>query len=125
MRVSEVMHKVFVIDDDVSLKQAAKIMSEKGIGSLVIVNKDEIIGIVTESDILKNIDKASIKVSKIMSKNVKTIGKNETLDAAAELMAKNKIKRLPVVHEGNLVGIITATDLIANAEEIDENFFFD
>ena len=51
MKVAEVMNKAFVIEDNINLKQASKIMSNKGIGSLIIIKGEKIIGIVTERDI--------------------------------------------------------------------------
>lgn len=125
MKVSEVMNKAFVVEDEISLKQAAKIMSDKGIGSLVVMKKDKIMGVVTERDILKGVNNLGGKVSQIMSKGVVTIDRNDTIDNAALLMAKNKIKRLPVLKGGTLVGIITATDILANSESINEEFLLD
>ena len=60
-----------------------------------------------------------------MSKNVVTIEQEENIDFAAREMRENKIKRLPVVKNSKLVGIVTATDLIANSDELNENFFFE
>lgn len=125
MRVSEAMHKVVVIDDNISLRDAAKIMADRGIGSLVIVNKEKISGIITDTDVLRNISKLESKISNVMSKHVVCIGANENLDTAALLMAEKKIKRLPVLKKEKLVGIVTATDVIANSEELNEQFFFE
>ena len=125
MKVAEIMNKAFVVDDNISLKQAVSIMSNKGIGSLIIMKKDKIIGIATERDILKNVSKLGNKISQVMSKNVVTIDERETVDNAALIMAKNKIKRLPVLKKGNLVGIITATDVLANSGSLNEEFLLD
>jgi CBS domain-containing protein len=125
MKVKEAMNKVVTIDHDLSLKEAAKIMSDKNIGSLVITKKDEILGIITENDIVKNAANLDKKISSAMSKNIISIDQEESLDLASTLMAENKIKRLPVTHGDKLAGIITATDLIANSEELEEDFIFD
>jgi len=125
MKVNEVMNRAVVIEENIKLKEAAKIMSEKRIGSLIILRGDKIIGIITESDVLKNISKLDENISKVMSKNVITVEENENLDDAALTMAKNKIKRLPVLKKGSLVGIVTATDIIANSEELNEQFFWE
>jgi len=119
------MNKALVVDHDISLKEAAAIMSEKNIGGVVAVKNGKIIGIISEKDIVKNVDKINKKISAVMSKNVVTIDEEEDLDEAAMLMKKNKIKRLPVTREGKLVGIITSTDLIANCDELNEEFLFD
>lgn len=125
MKVKDVMKKVIVIDKEMKVKQAAKIMSEKKVGSLVVVDKDEIKGILTERDILKNVDMLHENVTKIMSKDVIVTSPSTSLDDAAELMSENEIKRLPVIDDGELVGIITATNIIANSNTLNENFFFD
>ncbi len=125
MRIKEIMNKALVVDHDISLKEAAAIMSEKNIGGVVAVKNGKIIGIISEKDIVKNVDKINKKISAVMSKNVVTIDEEEDLDEAAMLMKKNKIKRLPVTREGKLVGIITSTDLIANCDELNEEFLFD
>ncbi len=125
MRVKEIMNKALGVNHDISLKEAAKIMSDKNIGSLVVVKGEDIYGIVTEHDITKNADNLLKKISNTMTKNVLTIQENEDIEEAAEIMSKNKIKRLPVVNEdGKLTGIITVTDLIAHAEELGEDFLF-
>ena len=125
MRVKDVMKKIVVVDDDISVKEAAKIMSEKKLGCLIVVSKDEIKGIVTERDVLKNVDMLSERVGKIMSKDVITISPDDSLDDAAKLMSEHEIKRLPVLKNEDLVGIITATDIIANSNSLNENFYFD
>ena len=125
MKVSEIMNKAIAIEHDIPLKEAAQIMSRKNIGSLIILRKDKIAGIITERDVMKNISSLGSKVSNSMSKNVITIDDDESIDNAALVMTKNKIKRLPVLEKGKLVGIITATDIIANSDILNEDFLLD
>ncbi len=127
MRVREVMNRAIAVEHDISLRQAAKIMSDKNIGSLIAVKGKSILGILTEKDVVDNVQKLDKKISSVMAKSVITIPNNVDIDEAALLMSKNKIKRLPVVDSvtGNLIGIITTTDLIAHSEEIDNEFLFD
>ena len=125
MKVKEVMNSAIAVDHDITIKAAAKIMSEKNIGSLVVLKDDNIIGIVTEHDILSNIESLDKKIFSVMVRKVVTINENEELDDAAIILFKNKIKKLPVVNKkGNLVGIITSTDLIAHSEDLNEDFLF-
>jgi CBS domain-containing protein len=124
MRVKDVMHQPFVTEKDISLKEVAKIMSSKKIGSLVYLSNGKVKGIVTKGDLVKNYD-TDKKVSQVMATEVVTISPEETLKFAAEMMRKKKIKKLPVMSNRELVGIVTASDLIDNAEEIEDNFFFD
>lgn len=125
MKISQIMSKAIVIDDNTSVKEAAKIMSDKNIGSLIIVKDNKIAGIVTERDVLKNISKLNSKVSAIMSKNVITIEKEGNIEEAAEIMAEKKIKKLPVIEDKKLVGLISATDIIAHSKNLNEDFLFE
>jgi CBS domain-containing protein len=125
MKILEIMSKAVIIDDTINLRQAAKIMSDKNIGSLIIVKSNKIKGILTERDIMKNINKLSSKVSAVMSKNVITISSNDEIENASELMGKNKIKRLPVMDDNKLAGIISITDLIAHSRNLNQDFLFD
>lgn len=121
------MKKSVTTSPKVTVKEAAKIMVNQSIGSLVVVEKGKLVGIVTERDILKYIatsTKPHTPISKIMSKNVKTVKSDSDIEEAAAIMTQNKIKKLPVVDKGKLVGIVTATDLVAHAENFDEPFFF-
>ena len=127
MQIKEIMKKAVTIALTATVRDAAKIMVARGIGSLVIVEKGKLVGIVTERDVLKYFSKAGKpgeRINAVMSKNVKTIESSSEISDAAAIMTRNKIKRLPVVEKGKLVGIVTATDLVANAESFDEPFFF-
>ena len=125
MKIKEVMNKAFAVDHDISIKEAAKILSENNIGSLIAVKGSKITGIITEKDIIENISNSGKKISSVMAKKVVTVNQEEDIDEAAMIMAKNKIKRLPVVDKnGDLLGIITATDLLANSDELNEDFMF-
>lgn len=125
MQIKEIMNKVIAIEHDVSAKEAAKIMSNRNIGSLIVLRKSKIAGIITDRDILKNISSLGKKISGVMTKSVVTVDLGESIDNAALIMTEKKIKRLPVVDDGKLVGIITATDIVANSDLLNEDFFFD
>jgi CBS domain-containing protein len=127
MIVKEVMNRnVKTVRPEDTVKYAAQIMNENHIGSLVVVSgTGEVVGIVTERDILtdvvatgKNAD--TVRMSEIMTPNIITITSDKTLEEAADIMTENKIKKLPVVEEGRLVGIVTATDLIAYEKDLIE-----
>jgi len=125
MKVKQIMHKAIVVEGDINLKAAAGIMSKRNIGSLVVIKKNKIVGIITERDIMRNVNRLNSKLSSVMSKKVITIDEGESINNAALLMSKHKIKRLPVIKNGKLAGMITATDLVGNADELGENFFFE
>jgi len=118
MFVRNVMsRKVTIMNPDVTIKEAAKLMSEKRIGSIIILKKGGIAGIVTERDIIKKVvsrglNPEKIRIQDIMTKDVITIGSRERIDQACKIMDKYHIKKLPVVDNGELVGIITTTDIV-------------
>ncbi len=125
MQIKELMKQPYVIDKDISLADAAKLMSSKGIGSLLYVIKGKAKGIITENDLLKNFGKDR-KVSEVMSKDIISISYKDNVSDALSLMKKNEIKRLPVVDKDKkLVGIISMTDIAANSADLDGEFFFD
>ncbi len=129
MIVSEAMTRgVKTIRPDASLQEAAEAMNKNHISCLVAVGGSGLIeGIITERDAMRAVEKnllpAKAKVEDFMTKkdDLILIEQNATLEEAAEAMEKYKVKRLPVVNEEeNLVGIITATDLISKKELMSE-----
>ncbi len=125
MKVKEIMNKAIVIEHDISVKDAARIMSARNIGSLIVLNKNKIAGIITERDVMKNVSCLGKKISSVMNKNVVIVDHSESLENAALIMTERKIKRLPVVDNGKLVGMVTATDIVANSDLLNEDFLLD
>lgn len=125
MLVKEIMNKAIAVDHDISIKEASEIMSKSKIGSLIILRDSAVIGIITEKDLSENVGNSGKRISTIMSKNVIKVSPYDELDIAAELMSKHKIKRLPVLDNGKLVGIITASDLIAHIDDLEDDFFIE
>jgi CBS domain-containing protein len=105
---------VITIDLKKSVFDAAVLMSEKLIGCLVIVDGEEPVGIVTERDFVRRVVAKNLPlettVSEIMSQPLITIDPDASLREAARLMLNNKVRRLPVVKENKLVGIIVIAD---------------
>jgi len=98
-----------------SVKEAAELMKKKGIGNCIVVD-DSPIGIITESDILKKVVAKDLKASevmveKIMSTPIIVIDPYAYLEAATKTMGKCNIRRLPVIENGELIGIITQKDI--------------
>ena len=127
MIVKEVMNRnVKTVRPEDTVKLAAQIMNENRLGALVVVSgSGEVVGILTERDILvdvvatgKSADK--VNVEEAMTSDIITIDPDRTLEEAADIMTENKIKKLPVVEDGSLVGIVTATDLIAYEKDLIE-----
>ncbi|QLH75230.1 MAG: CBS domain-containing protein [Methanomassiliicoccales archaeon] len=102
---------------DMTVQQAAKVMSASRVGSLVIVDKDAPIGILTERDFVNKIvaegrDPSKVLVREVMSAPLRTIGPETKVTEAAKLMSKWKVRRLPVTTEGRLVGMLTENDIL-------------
>ncbi|MEK6844076.1 MAG: CBS domain-containing protein [Nanoarchaeota archaeon] len=124
MQVKDIMKDPFIIDKDIDLIDAAKIMSSKGIHSMLFVERSKARGIITESDLLKNFGKHK-RVSQIMSKNIITVFPEKTIEEALLVMKENKVKQLPVVDKKKqLVGTVSMTDIAANVDKLEGDFFF-
>jgi predicted transcriptional regulator len=114
--------KVNVIDENKSIYDAAKVMAKERRGYVIVLKKGKPVGIITDSDILekvisKNKDPKRIKVKNIMNSPIITISPNEEILEASRILRKNMIKRIPVVENGKLVGIITDTDIAKSTPE--------
>jgi len=100
-----------------SIRDIAKKMKEEKIGSIVIMEKDKPLGVVTDWDIVSNGIIKDLKPSKIKAKDVMqeihTIESEESITEAARQLRKHSIKRLGVVYKKRLVGIISSSDVIA------------
>jgi CBS domain-containing protein len=116
---------VITADPKTTVADAAVLMSRFKIGSIVIKSETGPEGLITESDIIekvvsKNIMASEINIGQIMTKNLILIDPGSELNQAARLMAKNNIRRLPVVQNGSLVGILTSTDVLMVSPELTE-----
>jgi len=116
-QIRDIMEKnVITIGHDKTVLDAAYLMKENEISFLVILNNEEPIGVVTESDFVRKLvanDKVASKVplSEIMSYKFRSVESSTEIEDAVQKMLNNKIRRLLVVDDGKLVGIITQTDL--------------
>ena len=110
---------VITADADLDILSAAKKMGSANVGSLIIVSGDKPTGILTERDMVKviaqGIDPINLKVAEIMSSPLVSIGPDASLREAAALMLRSGVKRLLVIFNGKLVGIITDTDLVSGS----------
>jgi len=116
---------VITVDPKTSVAEAAAIMSQKDIGCLIIKSNSEPEGLITESDIItkvvsQDIQASQITVAEIMTRDLIEIDPGSEIYEAARIMAKNKIRRLPVVNNGSLVGILTSTDVVTVSPELTE-----
>jgi PAS domain S-box-containing protein len=116
--VADVMSKdVATIRPDEIAVSAAKVMSEKMISCLVIMDNANVAGILTETDILRRVvsngkDFYQTKLDQIMSCPVESVPFDLSVLEASKIMGKKHIKRLPILEDDKLVGIVTQTDLV-------------
>jgi len=116
--VRDVMSKdVKVVRPDSSVKEVVATMNKFDIGSIVVVQGDRPVGMITERDILRRIVQPclapeTLTARQVMTSPVLTISKTASIDEAAKLMAKKKVKKLPVMDKQKLVGIVTLTDIV-------------
>jgi CBS domain-containing protein len=117
LRVEDVMvREVMTIDENATVKEAAEVMNKFEIGCLIAVRKGKAMGILTERDLLKRVvaeskDATKTKVRDVMSSPLVVVEPNMDLEEAVRLMFQMKIKKLPVVDEKRLVGLVTLTDI--------------
>ena len=115
--VRDIMTKnIVMIEADKTALEAAKVMAEKGISSVFVMKDSQPVGIVTERDFIKKVCAkelpiAQVKIGDIMSKILTTADPEMPIEVAVQRMVNHKIRRLPIMEAGKVVGIITVTDL--------------
>jgi CBS domain-containing protein len=117
--VKDIMTKdVVTVEANKTVFEAAELMTEKALGCLIVVIKAFPVGIITERDIVRRIvaKRASLdtKLTDVMTKTLITVEPETSLKEAARIMSTNKIRRLPVLKQNKLVGIVVASDFVRN-----------
>ena len=114
-KVKDVMTKtVITVESNKTVTEAAALMAENDVGNLIVMDDNTPIGIVTERDFVRRVlakEKPSkTKISEVMSTPLRVIDPDAPLKEAARRMVRKRIRRLPVIKDNKLVGIITTTD---------------
>lgn len=121
MKIQEILDSknrfVVTVDPDRTVLEAMKVLVNHGIGSVVVVQGAEIVGILTERDVLRlgATDPAQLsgaRVGDAMTRDLVVAVPDDDLDYAMEVMTRNRIRHLPVVHDGDLVGILSIGDVV-------------
>jgi CBS domain-containing protein len=107
-----------------SVTEAAQAMKEQDVGSLPVVEGARLVGIVTDRDIVvravaEGVDPRTATVGEVTSGDLVTVEPDEDLDDALKLMAQHRIRRLPVVEDGRLVGVVAQADVALEANDKD------
>ena len=109
--------KFVTVERDMNVRTAGQIMRDRNIGSLFVTNGKEIVGVVTDTDMVRRVvatgaDMMKTTVEQIMSAPIITIEENKTLLDANDLMAQSHLRHLGVTRDGKLVGMISVRDLV-------------
>src|SRR3989344_9442658 len=124
MRIKRLMKcDVKYVRETATIRDACRAMVKNGIGCVLVENQDgELAGILTESDVVRCVAQGRTPdepVSAEMTKKVITIDSSADVADAINLMVKKKIKKLVVMHNGRVVGLATATDILHLGDEIE------
>ena len=111
-------HEIFSVTESTSVYDAIKLMSEKNIGALPVVNNEILCGIFSERDyarkiILLNRKSQETMISEIMTATVITVTPKDTIDHCMAIMSTKKFRHLPVLEDNKLVGIISIGDVVS------------
>jgi CBS domain-containing protein len=110
------------IGQSASVVEAARLMREEHIGSLPITDDEQLVGMITDRDITTRVvaeaaDPTTTSVGDVYSRDVVSVGPDNDLDEALQLMARHQVRRLPVVENGRLVGIVAQADVALRENE--------
>ncbi|MBA1202222.1 CBS domain-containing protein [Pseudomonas capeferrum] len=110
-------HSVHTIGPDDTVLDAVKQLAENNIGALPVVDGNDVVGIVSERDyarklVLRGRSSAATPVREIMSSPVVTVDKKDSLDFCMNLMTDRHLRHLPVVEDGQLIGLLSIGDLV-------------
>lgn len=109
--------EIWSVDADAPVLQAIHIMAERRVGALPVLRGGELVGVISERDYARKVvllgrSSADTLVRQIMSSPVITVTPTETVRRCMELMTERRIRHLPVVEDGDMVGIISIGDLV-------------
>ncbi|ASW56367.1 CBS domain-containing protein [Plantactinospora sp. KBS50] len=113
--------RLVTMDGNDTLTAAAQEMRDRAIGDVIVTDGDDVIGIVTDRDITvrgvaENMDPDSSRLNQITSNDIVTVSQYDDAVAAADLMRTYGVRRLPVIEEGRLIGLVSIGDLAVERE---------
>jgi len=126
LKAQEIMTtEVVSVDKKASIRDAAMKMAESDVGSVIVNDNKSLVGIITDRDITirgvaENTDLNNVTCEKVMSKNVVTANSNTDMEDVIDLMSEHQIKRVPIVENENVIGMISLRDISQTIEWDDE-----
>jgi CBS domain-containing protein len=111
--------EVVSLHADESVLTAASAMNERGIGSVLVMHENELVGIFTERDVLRRVvaeqrDPAAVKLREVMTVPVITCKPEARVEECMALFTEKRVRHIPVMDDGGLHGVITSGDLVAH-----------
>jgi CBS domain-containing protein len=122
-QVKEVMTKhAITLDRDASLVEAARVMRDKGIGDVIVLEGDDAEGIVTDRDIVirgiaEGADPNTTRLGEVVSGDLTSVAPDDPVERAIELMREKAVRRLPVLEGGKPVGVVSLGDLAMQQQD--------
>ena len=109
--------QIFSVKPDASVLEALKLMADKNIGAVMVMDGDKVVGILSERDCVRKVDLAgktskNAKVSEVMTSKVLYVDDTQSLDECMAIMIDKNIRHLPVYEKGKLVGLISVRDVL-------------
>lgn len=110
-------HDVWTISPDASVFDALEVMANRGVGALIVLEKDAVAGIISERDYARSVElrgKSSREtpVREIMTRKVAYVRPENSIEEAMSLMTHKRIRHLPVIEGGRLIGVISIGDVV-------------
>ncbi len=121
MKVSDILtskgSNIYSVTENISVYDALKLMGEKNVGALPVIENKKLLGIISERDyarkiILQGKTSRETLVKDIMTKNVITVEPEDGIEKCMELMSEKHIRHLPVVEKENVIGVISIGDVV-------------
>lgn len=110
-------HEVVTVAPDRTVLHAMRLLVDRNIGSLPVLDDSDIRGIITERDVLqltarRPTDFRDLSVSEVMTRDVITVTDTETIEQVMDVMTRNRIRHLPIVDDDGLVGLVSIGDVV-------------
>ena len=107
---------VNTVHPDASITETIRLMNDQNIGAMLVMEDDDLVGIFTERDALtkvlpEGIDPISTKISEVMTKEPVCVDPSTTVEEAMSIVTNRRVRHLPILHNGKLVGIVSSGDL--------------
>jgi|SwirhisoilCB1_FD_contig_31_8255710_length_501_multi_27_in_0_out_0_1 CBS domain-containing protein len=115
MIASDIMtRRVYSITPQASVQEVAQLLNRERISGVPVIDDagGQLIGIVTEADIIQNIGRDDLQVADIMSRQLTTVTEDTPVSEIAALLSERQIKRVPVVQNGRVIGIVSRADIV-------------